>query len=295
MPFPIGPGPHLYFTAPHTTGTVRKRRYKVAPPGEASSNRKKQKTSSSASNTTSVTRHNSPSSRREAPLPRDDEEEVEKVRCRRHGIPYGQQPWNTPEFERNVEAIDADDPTKCQIRSYLKAIGDGQSVLELKKIIQQLRSTHSAYGPFAQDVGIIPRYSRIVRRHSTILYLVLQQWIDVLRMYEDCRDLCSPRNGQFVVNTNTSWNLIDRGRRGNPLNTSESDITNHITSQLFPGLQTNSPEWAQERRTVGKLRKYGRRLAALKSCFREGGEGMLCLALLSRARDGAMSGWEDHV
>lgn len=103
------------------------------------SNRKRRKTSSPTSSKTVTGPRSMPYQEAVASIQQASEEMAEIERCRRHGIPYRQQPWNTPDFDRIVETIDADKSMKFYIRSFVKRIGDSQSLVELKKLVQQAR------------------------------------------------------------------------------------------------------------------------------------------------------------
>ncbi len=121
-----------------------------------------------------------------------DDEETEMGRCLRHGLSYHQQPWNTSAFEKEIENIAADETTKYRIRSLLKGMGDGHSLIELKRLIQMGRNHASDHERLDHNIEAAKRYSRIQNREAAISYIVLRQWIDVLCLYEGVRTPRSP-------------------------------------------------------------------------------------------------------
>ncbi len=60
--------------------------------------------------------------------------------------------------------------------------------------------------------------------------------------------------------------------------------------RLLPDIEPGSQLWRQERKSVGRLRMYGSRLAMLQASLEDGG---LCLMLLANARPITM--WRDHL
>ena len=219
-----------------------------------------------------------------------DDEETEMGRCLRHGLSYHQQPWNTSAFESEVETIAADDMTKGRVRSLLKGMGDGHSLIELKRLIQMGRNHASDHERLDHKIEAAKRYSRIQNREAAISYIVLRQWIDVLCLYEECGHLEAQRKGQFAIQQNSSLYRATRKKPGNPISASESAITDQKMRRLLPDIEPGSQLWRQERKSVGRLRMYGSRLAMLQASLEDGG---LCLMLLANARPITM--WRDHL
>lgn len=67
----------------------------------------------------------------------------EMERCRKQGLSYLAQPWNTPGYDGIVKNLDVDETLKLYIRASVKRIGDSQSLVQLKNVVRQGREQTS--------------------------------------------------------------------------------------------------------------------------------------------------------
>ena len=213
--------------------------------------------------------------------PAVDKEKVQgrERRCKQVSRPEARQ----VKFANDLEIPGASKTPSVEVSSYVERMGDGNSLLELKRLIQQGRQMKWDHNPLAADARIGERLSRIKHRESQLLYLTLQQWIDVTLMYEECSRGYPYGSSQFAIEAPRPSTRSLIKRRGNPFVTTRSAIIDYILRQLRPDLEQSHPGWNRERDFVRKICQLGSRLAVMKARF---DEGILCLALLACAESG---------
>ena len=109
---------------------------------------------------------------------------------------------------------------------------DVRSLTELKKLIHQARQPILAQDKLVDKEDVCQRFARIKRREGGILFLVLQQWIDILLLFEDCALEYPQRRSQFSIEATRPFTRSGVKRRGNPLLMAESDITDDLLRRL---------------------------------------------------------------
>ena len=201
-------------------------------------------------------------------------------------------PVEHPFFEKSSPAAGVGSSLSWEIQSLIEGIENAQWLIELKRLIQQGRQPTLARARVADNASICQRFSRIKSRQVGVLYLVLQQWIDILLLYEDCAQAHPERKSQFAIEAPRPSTRSLAKVRGNPLVKAESAITDDILRQLQPEIQHGSRVWDRERKSIKEVCRMGRRFALLKAKF---GEGILCLILTASVKIRSISATGDHM
>ena len=195
-------------------------------------------------------------------------------------------------FDDNLQASEGKHSISYGIKSCVQSMGDAQSLIELKRLIQQARQPTWNHARLTDEVDIGQRFSRIRYRGGAILYLMLQQWIDILLLYEDCAQEYPLRKSQFAIEAPRPSTRSVIKKRGNPFIAAESAVTDDILRRLRPDLEPGGCAWHRERDPIRRVCRLGSRLALLKAKF---GEGAVCLVLIASVKFGLPSVAENHM
>lgn len=223
-----------------------------------------------------------------------ESEAHEMLLCSIHGIQYENLPWNSVRLFHELGEDRGSDDKIARARDFVRRIGDGPSLANLRNIISEgkkYRARLAAKDP--EVMTIAQRYNRIMSRELTMLFQVVQQWYDHLRIYQDARAQLSKHSDSFFqVETPECHRDRTLPATGNPRHLSVSKITDYLMESLQIPNDALGQSDASQRRRVSTLRKLACRLAQFSDKF---GDGSLGLALAVNPRESNALSWKDYM
>ena len=216
----------------------------------------------------------------------------ELSRCKRYGLSHELQPWNDSSLLAQLFEDDEFNDRERRARRLVQRIGNGDHLL----ILRQLLHNRRAGGIIAPPLGpttVIERYRRIVTRDRMILFEVLQQWYDHLRLYQGARHHLSRLSDSiFQVETPDLHRSPTAPRRGNPRKLNDSNITNYLMKTISQHNESGNITGQDGRQRFSNITKFAARLARFSDMF---GETSISLALVVDLVEAEASRWRHHM
>lgn len=191
------------------------------------------------------------------------------------GIECPEEFLNPLTIERRISSLNAGRYESMLITSFC-AIGSCESLALLQDILRVHRDAVvcKVYAT-PPELSIVKRIEVIEGLSSKVAYYSLLKRCHILKLFMDSCSFSNYTDDGFVVDTQSSVSTRSQRQSGNPRNHAEAAITENMTREIYPTLQSKSIEFNEKHRYVSNLRRLGRRLHSLETAFGYGVLGLL--------------------
>ncbi|KFY03036.1 hypothetical protein V490_00330 [Pseudogymnoascus sp. VKM F-3557] len=202
---------------------------------------------------------------------------LEKERC--HSLGHS---FSPNEFDMVMRAatptLKEDDNMFSPLKMFYFAIGSVESLVSLKSLVEIGR--RSIAGKQPSETGALTTLQRmkvVERLNSKIAYNVFERRYHIYHLFVSSRSAHQKTSDGFVNSTWQSISTNNRPRIGNPQHLDDNQLSKNILEELHPALIPGTPEYKKKSRSMGNIRKLGKRFEALVERFGYGILGLLPL------------------
>ncbi|KFY37957.1 hypothetical protein V495_06828 [Pseudogymnoascus sp. VKM F-4514 (FW-929)] len=164
------------------------------------------------------------------------------------------------------------------LKMFYFAIGSAESLVSLKSLVEIGRRSIAGKQPSeTRALTTLQRMEVVERLNSKIAYNIFERRYHIYHLFVDSRAAHQKASDGFVNSTWQSISTKSRPRMGNPQNLDDSQLSKNILEKLYPALIPGTPEYKKRSRSIGNIRKLGKRFEALVERFGYGILGLLPL------------------